>query len=551
MGYHTLAFVVSRHLYQLKNFIKRLAEKYGGLSEDEGLGEAIALSLNLAYKDSPEEVEKLVQSWLDECKQHIPQKFKVQEQERDRLVQTVALTYAAIECNSDAGSLEPEIALDKLDTLLNRKWHSKVRDTIIKAVCDRANKDFLSSESQMNENLVTKFAKVVANFTKEERDQLVGVLTKVYLQQRESLKGGQDFYQVGQHKYPIWIERERPLTALEETLFSWLGNKEVPVAEQLSTLAFFNLAKNFEMGEAKFVDNLRSQNNSPNSPQVLQDKFIPDNPETGLSGLWAWLALFPTVFPEMLRDRIWTPDIVKQYQPVLRNILPQALILTRTNNEVVEFLVNKWKQSKTQKFLGQATDAPELTNLAKFLSPSLWLAKNPWAFFLSVGVFTWIGYSALGGAINGIRESIDILNRTFPEHNFSSVSPPSSNSTQAPNTYTPSTNPFELEKFPKPVCGDPKPTNPQDYPISFYPVFIDNSDTNLNRIHSEFCEDADPRFREKMNKTSILVASFTSTQRAEEFRAFLATRFGNAEIGEPTVVKPTFRTLNWHTQLGC
>ncbi len=534
LGYHTLAFVVPRHLYQLKYFIKGLAEKYGGLSEDEGLGEAIALSLNLAYKDSPEEVGMLVQSWLDECKQHISQEFKVQE--RDRLTQTVALTCGAIECNSNAGPISPENALDKLNTLLTRKQHSKVRIAIIKAICDRANKDFSSIESQMNESLVAAFAKVVAKFTNKERYRLVGVLTKIYLEQRESLQNGQDFYLVGQHKYPIWLEEERPLTVLEKTLFSWLGNQKLPVAEQLATLTFFNFAKEFEMGEAKFVKNLLSQNNLLNSEQDLPDKLIPDNPETGLSGLWAWLALFPTVFPEMLRDRIWTPDIVKQYQPVLRNILPQALILTRTNNEVVEFLVNKWKQSKTQKNLGQATDAPELTKLANFLSPSLWLAKNPWAFFLSVGVVTWIGYSALGVAINGIRESIDILSSTSPERNSSSVSPPPSNSTQTPNTYTPSANQFDSEKFPKEVCGDPKPTNPQDYPVSFYPVFIDNNDTNLRQIRAEFCADARPVFREKMNKTSIQVASFTSSQRAEEFRAFLASRFGNSEVGEPRIV---------------
>lgn len=535
LGYHTLAFVLPRHLYQLKYFIKGLAEKYGGLSEDEGLGEAIALSLNLAYKDSPEEVEKLVQSWLDECKQHIPQGFKVQEQKRDRLTQTVALTCGAIECNGNAGPLSPEIALDKLDTLLERKQHSKVRDAIVKAVCNRANKDFSSIEFQMNENLVTKFSKIVANFTKKERGQLVGVLTKIYLQQRKSLQGSQDFYQVGQHQYPIWIERERPLTALEETLFSWLGNQKLPVVEQLATLAFFNFAKEFEIGEERFVKDLLSQNKLLGFPQVLQDKLVPDSPETGLSGLWAWLTLFPTAFPEMLRERIWMPDIVKKYQPVLRNILPQALMLARANDEVVEFMVNKWEQSRTKKFLGQTIDAPELTMLAKFLGPSLWLAKHPWAFFMGAAVVTWIGCIALGGAINGIRENIDRLSITSSKQNSSSISPPPSNSTRESNTYTPPTNQFDSEIFPKPVCGDPRPTDPQAYPVSFYPVFIDNTDANLGRIIAEFCQDARPVFRDKMNKTSIQVASFTSTQRAEEFRAFLAARFGNAEVGEPRV----------------
>lgn len=538
LGYHTLAFVVPRHLTNLKDFLKKQAKRYGRLSEDEGLGEAIGLSLNRVYKERPEDVAILLQFWFDECKNNPKQQSKVQEQEHNRLAQTVAFTYGTIECNINTGSVTPELVLDKLDILLKRKWDTQTRKTVIKAICDRAYQDFLSSEFQINDNLVNKFTKIVAEFSKKERTQFVLVLTQIYLQQRESLKGSQDFYQVGQHQYPIWLKNERPLTALEEILFSCLGNQSQPVAEQLATLAFFNFAKEFEMGEARFVKNLLSQNNLFYSEQNLSSNVvIPDNLDTGLSGLWAWLAMFPTAFPEMLRNRVWTPDIIKQYQPVIRNILPQALILAMANDEVVEFLVNKWMQSKTPKILGQATDAPELTKLAKFLNPSLWLAKNPWAFFLSVGVVTWIGYSALGVAINGIRESIDILSSTSPERNSSSISPSPSNSTQAPNTYTPSANPFESEIFPKPVCGDPKPTNPQDYPVSFYPVFIDNSDTNLNRIHAEFCEDARSVFREKMNKTSIQVASFTSTQRAEEFRAFLAGRLGNAEIGEPRVIE--------------
>ena len=537
LGYHTLAFIVPRHLTNLKDFLKKQAKRYGGLSEDEGLGEAIALSLNRVYKERPEDVATLLQSWFDECKNNPKQESKVQEQEHNRFTQTVAFTYGTIECNVETGSLTPELMLDKLDIFLNRKRHPKIRKTVIKAVCDRAYQDFLSGEFHINDKLVNKFTKIVAEFSKKERTQFVLVLTQIYLQQRESLKGSQNFYQVGQHQYPIWLKNERPLTALEEILFSCLGNQNQPAAEQLATLAFFNFAKEFEMGEARFVKNLLSQNNLPDSEQNLSGKVIPDNLDTGLSGLWVWLAMFPTAFPEMLRNRVWTPDIIKQYQPVIRNILPQALILAMANDEVVEFLVNKWMQSKTPKILGQTMNAPELTKLAKFLSPSLRLAKNPWAFFLGVGVVTLIGYNTLGGAINGIRESIDILSSTSPERNSSSVSSPPSNSTQAPNTYTPSANPFELEKFPKPVCGDPKPTNPQDYPVSFYPVFIDNSDTNLNRIHAEFCEDAGRRPREKMNKTSILVASFTSTERAEEFRAFLAKRFGNAEIGEPTIVE--------------
>lgn len=147
------------------------------------------------------------------------------------------------------------------------------------------------------------------------------------------------------------------------------------------------------------------------SERASQDNLPPDNPATGLSGFWAWLAIFPTALPEMVKHRIWTPDIVKRYQPVIRNILPQAVIQTKKNDKAVQFVVNKWKESKTKKLLGQSKDAPELTVMAKFLSSSLELAKNPVPFFLLIfmvlGIVTWIGYSTLGRR----KDDINIKNQ--------------------------------------------------------------------------------------------------------------------------------------------
>lgn len=95
------------------------------------------------------------------------------------------------------------------------------------------------------------------------------------------------------------------------------------------------------------------------------------------------------------------------------------------------------------------------------------------------------------------------------------------------------TNPFSQESYPKSACGDIMPRNTSDFPVTFYPVYIEFTENNLNTVKSQICRDAYRKTREQTGQVSIQVASFTSRQRADQFRDFLVDRFGSAEIGEP------------------
>lgn len=95
------------------------------------------------------------------------------------------------------------------------------------------------------------------------------------------------------------------------------------------------------------------------------------------------------------------------------------------------------------------------------------------------------------------------------------------------------TNPFESKSFPQPNCGDPMPTDPKDFPVSFYPVFIDYSESNLQTVTARFCKDAYQMVRQDTNKEAIQVGSFTSFERAELFKAFLQKTFRSGDVGQP------------------
>lgn len=117
-----------------------------------------------------------------------------------------------------------------------------------------------------------------------------------------------------------------------------------------------------------------------------------------------------------------------------------------------------------------------------------------------------------------------------------------SESSGSPLALSPSTspnnvdsNPFAQESFPKKSCGDNFPKDPKDFPVSFYPVFVDYSETNLKKINLNFCEDAYQLIRKETGKESIQVGSFTSIDRAEAFKKFMTDKVGSAEVGKPKI----------------
>jgi hypothetical protein len=66
-------------------------------------------------------------------------------------------------------------------------------------------------------------------------------------------------------------------------------------------------------------------------------------------------------------------------------------------------------------------------------------------------------------------------------------------------------------------------------------VFVDYSETNLQKINLNFCEDAYQLIREETGKESIQVGSFTSLDRAEAFKEFMTDKVGSGEVGKPKI----------------
>jgi len=91
-------------------------------------------------------------------------------------------------------------------------------------------------------------------------------------------------------------------------------------------------------------------------------------------------------------------------------------------------------------------------------------------------------------------------------------------STQASPLKTSNDKQTTLPETPQKTCGENLPKDVKDYPVSFFPVYIDYSEKSLELVNNHFCKDAYKRFSNKLNKDIIQIASFVSYDKATQFQ---------------------------------
>lgn len=132
--------------------------------------------------------------------------------------------------------------------------------------------------------------------------------------------------------------------------------------------------------------------------------------------------------------------------------------------------------------------------------------------------------------------------QSVPSSSASAPSPnaPSSNSV-TPNVSPPpvssasTTQQFSWSDFPKSSCGDSLPRDPNAYPITFYPVYVPYSDSNLDKAQLRLCQDAYRRTTKSTGRVVVQIASFKSQEKAINFKNFISGDFADAFIGSATV----------------
>jgi hypothetical protein len=98
--------------------------------------------------------------------------------------------------------------------------------------------------------------------------------------------------------------------------------------------------------------------------------------------------------------------------------------------------------------------------------------------------------------------------------------------------------------YPLDACGDKDPGSAN----TWYPVYVNSSEENLEIIHRNYCRDAFRKYRKEVGIESIQVASFIDRAKAESFAELIRQDFNVSEVGKPYVYGLNNTSVNYYSE---
>jgi hypothetical protein len=382
----TLPMVLQIHLKQLSKWLHDMIKQQVSSSSSETsitkFNKAVGLSLALAYKREPEETVKVLENWTDEGLRNLPEYIDISKTtSRESLLATVVRTYGEIECVKNISELTPNDIFKRLHSILQKEKHPFVREAILFSIGRQARLHFDAIEPQLQS--------LVAEVNENEREDIVRVLTEIYLEQRVDLLGG-DYWsnrkssKIGRisyrYKYQIWINNQRPQTQIEEAMYGWIKNACNTVAQQIATRSFISFANLLDKDEEQERDRiLRNLDQEPSSNELEQEALpTKTSQDFYVEKIVPWI----TVFFKWIQYFSFKRDYYKPfadewsyYRQVITGILPEALKQDSSSQSTMDFVLKRLTGLPDKK----------LKIIADLLKLAIGIAKKP-GFIILAGV---------------------------------------------------------------------------------------------------------------------------------------------------------------------
>ncbi len=351
---HTLPNVVPLHTKQLRGILHDMA-RYIDLIP------AISNSLALAYRYNAEEVLAVLDEWHQECRILRPARTNpIEPNLREKLLATIAMTYGYIKYDDMTGILTTDEGFKRMQSILAEETHPFVRNYVVIAISLQAYNNFERVEPMLQ--------RLVTEVDENESDKIVKILKNVYLEQRGNLKGGDDFIVVDEKTYPIWLNSERPLTAVERAMLRWIKDPKNPAAQQIATRASVVFANALEQKEAQQIIEIRERRNQPIEEATPEITAIP----TSLQHVRE------SRFVEKIA--IWIATLsAERFSVIIQGLMPEVLAQNKSNKQAMTFVLEKWRRAADN----------EIKTIAKLQERAIWLIEHS----------TLIGTLVLGGLI--------------------------------------------------------------------------------------------------------------------------------------------------------
>lgn len=285
---YTLPMVIRFHARQLDNMLKIMVK-------DTRLSLPVGAGLAIVYDEGAEEVKDILDKWFYDnisklSKKRPKKKFNMKHvPHADAIMATVAYAYGGMKYENDNFSLDE--GFRRLGDILQEARCPFLRQAVFVAVI----RQIIFHFEKAGKNITLLFHRM----DDIEIKYIVNELVKIHLVQRSQLEGGDEFLDWKDNKFPIWIDKQRPLTTVEKVMKKWLTGIDSDIAAKIAfSFEFSDIMLDFEKAEKKKIEsvkkerkNSRQQDNQPDStsPKTVSLK---KNQYGFLIWLASWLVSF-------------------------------------------------------------------------------------------------------------------------------------------------------------------------------------------------------------------------------------------------------------------
>lgn len=330
--------MVPQHLKHLRRVLREL------LDITDLIGD-ISLSLALAYPVNSEEVVNTLNQWYEECRmKYPPASFYETLGAREKLLLTIIFTHGFIQYNQAASSLSIEATLERFKEILDKESNRLVRTAVFQSVLILASQDF--------DKVRPGLAFLVAQIDLIERHEFTDILLEIYLAERAQFRGGDEVVKIKQQRFSIYYDPSNyPVTDIEKLMFEWMHNRSNAAAGQVAIEACLKFDRYF----LRYED-YRIPDQSRNGTQPSTSQSLPSNTtERFLKTVFRKSQLI-----ERIASWLFTRE-VKEYRPILQNLLPEAMIHYRGNREEMKAVLARWDR----------VNNPNANRISALLKPSV------------------------------------------------------------------------------------------------------------------------------------------------------------------------------------
>jgi hypothetical protein len=327
--------IISRHFTQLKGTLPKDFMIYPGLEQ------AVISGLCDAYRNDPVEVRAEVDVWLSECmEQASADNRRNKLTQRDEVLVRLLRLFQQLEYTIPEHPITIPFVWEQLQSLYKQELRQSVREVLLETIGK-----FISLDP---EYALTQMERLFEYSGLSEREQILSGLVDIYKQQRLNLPDTDFSVQVQGVSYPSFINKVRPLTAIEVSLYRWLNGNNA-FAQSLALLSFMQFSKGFDLEENHAVPQFTGKR-EPSQQAASENGET--NTRTIIPGR-APVTLYTLELSWMHRLRIWWWLLFENEEDriLFRNLLSSTLQhYTWFNHMHVRLVISKLKGQDIERF---------------------------------------------------------------------------------------------------------------------------------------------------------------------------------------------------------